>query len=117
MQVINDEDFLKPYLEKLKQDLYQDPNSILQIEIDYLDISGQDKDERGAFVKCFDKLKTNIYKKYNNFIVSLEPVDVIKLDEGSSLKLKKTNILLPHKKLSWNIELRIVYKVKYIKEV
>ncbi|ATZ16104.1 uncharacterized protein DUF4312 [Entomoplasma freundtii] len=96
---------------------FRDENSILETKIDFLDVIGHGKTQKEAYTNAFDKLKESIYHKHNNFIIHLEPIDVIPLKDTSDLKSKKIMGLLPHKTLSWEINLRIFYRVKFIAEI
>jgi hypothetical protein len=107
----------RTWLEKYFQEPhYQVADSILETKIDYLDLVGTGKNQKEAFGNVFEKLKKEIYKHYN-FIIHLEPLDVIKIKDSSDLKIKKFFGFLPHRVLNWEVSLRIVYQVKFINEI
>jgi len=96
---------------------HRSPKSFLEIKVDFLDIVGTGKSQKEAYGNVFEKLKSQIYKKHNNFIVQLEPLDVIKLKDTSDLKVKRFFGILPYRGLNWEVSLRIIYRVKFISEV
>lgn len=96
---------------------FRHEKSILETKIDFLDVTGTGKTQKEAYTSAFDKLKEMIYQKHNNFIIHLEPIDVIQLKDTSDLKSRKIMGLLPHKALNWEINLRIFYRVKFIAEI
>lgn len=92
----------------------KDKNSLMNIVIDEIEVKGEGATLRDAYTKAFDNMKTEVYKKFNNFIIHLEPLDVIEVNEDVDFKTKRSVGLFPHKKLRTMITLRIVVKVKYL---
>jgi len=96
---------------------HRSPKSFLDIKVDFLDIVGSGKTQREAYENVFEKLKTQIYRKHNSFIVQLETLDVIKLKDAKDENPKKLFGFWPLHRQNWEVSLRVIYRLKFISGV
>lgn len=109
--VINDENILS---DELLFPFGKEKNSILKIIIDKVIVKGSGVNIREAYSRAFDDMKKIIYQKFNNFIIHLEPLDVVETSDESNLKTKRVMGLFPHKKMTYDVELSVTVRVKYL---
>ncbi|WP_368486042.1 DUF4312 family protein [Spiroplasma sp. DGKH1] len=111
----NPEDKIQSSQPSLINTYQQEDKSILKIEETDLIVTGKGLKIREAYNNAFEEMKKLAYKKFNNFIIHLEPLDVVELSDNSELKSQRfLGTFFPHKKLKYEIKLKIIVRAKYL---
>ncbi|WHQ37447.1 DUF4312 family protein [Spiroplasma sp. SV19] len=109
---------MKINVEKQHLNVEHNEQSILKIEEAEIIVMGKGNNMREAYNAAFDEMKKAAYKKFNNFIIHLEPLNVISIADDTYLNSKRLlGVFLPYKKIKYQLKLKIIVRAKYIEIV
>ncbi|WP_425379659.1 DUF4312 family protein [Spiroplasma endosymbiont of Stenodema calcarata] len=104
--------------EKQHLNIQSNEQSILKIEEAEIIFTGKGNNMREAYGMAFEEMKKQAYKKFNNFIIHLEPLNVISIADDTYLNSKRLlGLFLPYKKIKYYLKLKIIVRAKYIEIV